>query len=73
MIIWFAGQGLGIPIAALITNIHSYNRLTKDGLTSWDQSGQLTVNQKPVQWWRWLFVIGALVGFVGLMIIGSEA
>jgi hypothetical protein len=73
MIIWFAGQGLGIPIAALITNIHSYNRLTKQGITSWDQSGQLTVSHRPVQWWQWLCVIAVLVGFVGLMVLGAEA
>lgn len=73
MVVWFAGQGLGIPIAALITNIHSYNKLTKEGITSWDRSGQLVVNHKPVEWWRWLCIIAVFVGFIGLMVLGAEA
>lgn len=73
MIIWFAGQGLGIPIAALITNIYSYNRLTKEGITSWDRSGQLVVSHKPVEWWRWLCIIAVFLGFAGLVVLGNEA
>jgi hypothetical protein len=73
MIVWFAGQGLGIPIAALITNIHSYNKLTQEGITSWDRSGQLTVIHKPVEWWRWLCIVAVFVAFIGLVVLGSQA
>jgi hypothetical protein len=71
--IWVAGQGLGIPIAALITNIYSYTRLTNQGITSWDQSGNFTVSHQPVEWWRWLIVIGVIVGFIALLVIGNQA
>lgn len=70
--VWFAGQGLGIPIAALITNIHAYNRLTGQGITSWDQSGNLTVSHQPVQWYRWLVAIGVFVAFIALIVISAE-
>ena len=71
--VWVAGQGLGIPIAALVTNIYSYTRLTNQGITSWDQSGDFTVSHQPVQWWRWLIVIGIIVGFIALLVIGNQA
>lgn len=71
--VWILGQGLGIPIVALITNLYSYSRLTNDKITSWDRSGNFTVSHKPVEWWRWLCVIAVFVGFVGLIILGNEA
>lgn len=71
--VWFSGQGLGIPIATLITNIYAYNRLTNQGITSWDQNGNFTVSHQPVQWWRWLIIIGVFVGFVALIVIGTQA
>jgi len=70
--VWFAGQGLGIPIAALITHIHAYNRLTGQGITSWDQSGNFTVTHKPVQWYRWLLAMGVFAGFIALIVISAE-
>ncbi|MCW1924020.1 RDD family protein [Luteolibacter arcticus] len=71
--VWIAGQGLGIPIIALVTNIYSYSRLTGQGITSWDQSGNFTVSHQPVEWWRWLLLLGFVAGFIGLIILGSEA
>ncbi|OYV07383.1 MAG: hypothetical protein CFE26_01265 [Verrucomicrobiales bacterium VVV1] len=70
--VWIRGQGLGIPIAALITSIMSYSRLSNDGITSWDQSGGFTVSHQTIQWWRWLVLILVPVGFVALIIVGSE-
>jgi uncharacterized RDD family membrane protein YckC len=71
--VWFVGQGLGIPIAALITHIHAYNRLTGQGITSWDRSGNFTVSHRPVQWWRWLFVTGVIAGIIALVVVSNEA
>jgi len=71
--VWIRGQGLGIPILALITGITSYSRLSNDGVTSWDRDGGFTVSHQNVGWWRWLILVGSFAGFIGLMAFGSEA
>jgi len=71
--IWVRGQGLGIPLIALITGITSYSRLSNDGVTWWDREGGFTVTHQTVAWWRWLLLIGLFAGFIGLMVLGSEA
>ena len=71
--VWLRGQGLGIPLFALFTGITSYNRLSRDGVTSWDRDGGYTVTHRTVTWWRWLLLIAISAGFVGLMVLGSEA
>ena len=48
--VWLRGQGLGIPIIALFTNITSYSRLTQDSITSWDRDGGFTVTHQTVTW-----------------------
>ncbi|MEO5715951.1 MAG: RDD family protein [Luteolibacter sp.] len=58
--VWIRGQGLGIPLVALITGITSYSRLSNDGVTSWDQDGGFTVTHQTVAWWRWLLLVGLL-------------
>ncbi len=70
--VWLRGQGVGIPIAALVTSIMSYSRLKNEGITSWDQSGGFTVSHQTIQWWRWLVLLLLFVGFVALMVVGSE-
>ncbi len=67
--IWLRGEGLGIPIATLITSIMSYNRLSGEGITSWDQNGGFRVTHQTIQWWRWLLLVASIVGFSYL--IGS--
>lgn len=71
--VWIRGQGIGIPIAALVTSIMSYTRLTQDGITPWDQSGRFLVSHQVIEWWRWLILIALVAGFVALMVLGSEA
>lgn len=70
--IWFRGLGLGIPLVTLITHITSYSRLKNQGITSWDQEGGFVVSHQDVAWWRWLLIILFLIGFVGLIALGSE-
>lgn len=43
------GLGLGLPIISLVTGLFSYRRLTKEGVTTWDKIGGLTVirNKTP--------------------------
>jgi hypothetical protein len=71
--VWVFGQGLGIPLVTLITNIAAHSRLTKNGITSWDQAGNFTVSHQTVAWWRWVLMVGTLVGFGALMALGAEA
>ncbi len=70
--VWLRGQGLGVPIIALFTSITSYNRLTRDSITWWDRDGGFTVTHQTVAWWRWLLLIALFVGFIALMVVGSE-
>ncbi len=70
--VWIRGQGLGIPLVALITGITSYNRLSNDSITWWDREGGFTVTHRNVAWWRWVILIGLFAGFIGLMMTADE-
>ena len=70
--VWLRGQGLGVPLIALFTSITSYNRLTRDSITWWDRDGGFTVTHQTVAWWRWLLLVALFVGFIALMVVGSE-
>jgi uncharacterized RDD family membrane protein YckC len=67
------GQGLGIPLVALITCITSYSRLTNHGSTRWDATGGFVVSHQTLQWWRWLALLGGFAGFVALLALGKDA
>ena len=62
------GEGLGIPIVALVTQIMSYSRLSNQGITSWDEQSGFVVSHRTVEWWRWLVFIGLIVGFFALIV-----
>ena len=51
------GMGLGIPIVTLITHIVAYNRLEKNGVTSWDKDAGLVVVHERIGVIRTLVVI----------------
>lgn len=72
MTMWVNGQGLGIPLVQLFACLHAYNRLTKEGITSWDKAGPFTVSHQTLPWWRVLLAFAALVGFVTLITIGTQ-
>lgn len=67
------GQGLGLPLVALITCIVSYSRLTNQGITRWDATGGFVVTHQTLQWWRWLVLLGGFAGFVALVVLGKNA
>jgi len=50
--VWFAGEGLGIPLITLFTRIFAYRRLTKTGTTSWDESVNSVVHHKEWGFFR---------------------
>ena len=61
------GQGLGIPLIALVTHILAYNRLTSQGITSWDESGNHTVAHREISAWRVLIALLILIGAIALI------
>lgn len=71
--VWVRGEGLGIPLITLITNISAYSRLKNSGTTSWDAEDSLVVSHQKVAWWRWLFMIAYLFAVIGLTVYGNTA
>jgi len=69
--VWFRGEGIGIPIVALFTQIHAYNRLTKQGITSWDEDGHFKVSHQTVGAWRTTIAVVVLVGIFFLAAVGN--
>jgi len=69
--VWFRGEGIGIPIVALFTQISAYNRLMKQGLTSWDEEGSFKVTHRTIGAWRTIVVVLIMLGMFILMAIGS--
>jgi uncharacterized RDD family membrane protein YckC len=69
--VWVRGEGLGIPLVNLFTQINAYNTLTKQGITSWDRDGGFTVAHKDIGSGRIIAAVGLFIGFVILMAIGN--
>ncbi len=44
--VWWRGMGVGAPIISLITLIAAHEKLTRNGVTSWDREGNFTVVHK---------------------------
>lgn len=47
--VWFFGLGLGFPIITFVTMLAGYIRLSKNGVTSWDEATALTVVHRPLK------------------------
>lgn len=69
--IWFRGLGLGIPIVALFTQIHAYNRLTEQAVTSWDKDGDFKVSHQTIGAWRTIVAVVIMLGIFFLLAIGN--
>lgn len=69
--VWLKGVGLGIPIVSLITQITAYNRLTKSGITSWDESGDFRVLHGKVGVLRSVIAVFFFIG-VFFLLAASE-
>jgi len=68
--VWLKGLGLGIPIVSIFTLISSYNHLTKEGATIWDEDGHFTVTHKKIGAVRIIVAIVVSILFL-LLIIGE--
>ncbi|UCC83916.1 MAG: RDD family protein [Gemmatimonadota bacterium] len=59
--VWFFGLGGGLPIVSLFTLVSAYNKLTKEGITSWDRVGNFSVTHGPIGVGR-MVAIGLFIG-----------
>jgi len=50
--VWVFGLGLGIPLISLFTQISAFNKLSSNGITSWDKEGEFTIRHDDVDTWR---------------------
>ena len=69
--VWIRGLGLGIPIVALFTQVNAYGKLTKDGITSWDQNGGFCIAHKFIGAGRIAVIIAIFIGFAFFMVLGE--
>lgn len=67
----FYGLGLGVPIVSLVTMIIAYQKLNKDGATSWDQALAVKVVHRKNGIAQYIgFAVGLvlLIGLFGLLV-----
>ena len=64
--VWVRGLGLGIPIVSLFTLITAHERLTDEGMTSWDEKGDFRILHRRVGVGRVILTVIVCVGFVFL-------
>ena len=69
--VWLRGFGLGIPLVSLITLITAYNKLTKNGITTWDKEGDFNVSHRTVGAIRVIIVILFDIGALFLSLFRS--
>jgi hypothetical protein len=68
--VWFFGLGIGFPVITVITTLVAYNKLKKNGRTSWDAALGIDVRHEAISAARWAaVVIVLLVPFV-LAVLG---
>jgi uncharacterized RDD family membrane protein YckC len=66
--VWWKGLGIGIPIVSLVTLIVAYNKLTGEGLTTWDREGDFVVSHNEIGVLRSIVAIVLYIGFTLLSV-----
>lgn len=61
LLVFFSGMGVGIPIISLIASYLSYRRLTKVGITAWDEAVGAGVWHKPYGVFRSVWSVAVLL------------
>jgi len=69
--VWLNGMGIGIPLIAFFTMIIAYNRLKRNGITSWDEKCGINVIHDQLSIFRvilfvtiFIFCLFILAGFM---------
>ena len=69
--VWIRGEGLGIPLVALFTQVNAYKKLTNNGITSWDQDASILVKHQTIGAWRVVVCIAIFIVF--FLFIGAAS
>ncbi|WP_270880859.1 RDD family protein [Paenibacillus aestuarii] len=57
VLVWWRGQGAGLPIVSLIFHLRGYQQLKYDlGKTTWDRDSEIVVSHRSKSWWGELLV-----------------
>ena len=70
--VWFRGLGFGIPIVTLFTLVAAHNRLTKKGITSWDEEGHFKITHGKIGAIRIMVAIIIFVVFLFFVTLGEN-
>jgi hypothetical protein len=68
--VWIRGLGIGFPLVSVITLIVAYQKLTKNGITTWDQSRDFSVTHKEIGRARVIVALLLFAVFISLMVFG---
>ena len=66
--VWIRGLGIGFPLAGLITLAIAYNTLSKNGITTWDQSRNFRVIHEKIGSARVIFTIVLFAGYFSFLV-----
>lgn len=70
--VWLRGLGIGFPIVSFITQVVAYNKLLKNGITSWDQSRNLKVTHMKIGSGRIIIAVSLFIVFSIFMAFAIE-
>ena len=68
--VYWRGMGIGFPIAFLITQVIAFNKLKKNGMTTWDSDDSLIVHHGKLSPMKVLIVVLTYLSFSILCIKG---
>jgi uncharacterized RDD family membrane protein YckC len=71
--VWVGGWGLGIPIVSLITLIIAYNKLKKDGITTWDGGRDFNVSHRQIGATRVIITVLIFISLFLLIVLGEKS
>jgi uncharacterized RDD family membrane protein YckC len=71
--VWVGGWGLGIPIVSLITLIIAYNKLKKDGITTWDGGRDFNVSHRQIGAIRVIITVLIFISYVFLIVLEEKS
>lgn len=68
-LVWLKGWGLALPIVSLFTLIIAYNRLKRNGSTSWDDDLKWSVAHSQFGTSRWVGILACWAGITFVIVV----